>query len=137
MRLSNSSAIPDRGIDAHDRPGVPMESERRPIGPASWRVPPHQTTEVKVFKRRGLDELTPVFGTAQPPHGVSGFLRRIAYGVPEHRARHWALLLMADRIDVLEDRWRQPFWIVPLAAIVGEGARSEGKRRPRDERGYR
>jgi hypothetical protein len=95
-------------------------------------VQPRQTAEVKVFKRRGLDELTPVFGTAQPPHGLSGVLRRIAYHVPEHRARHWALLLMADRIDVLESRWAgQAFWVVPVAALLGEAARSERKRRPR------
>jgi hypothetical protein len=44
----------------------------------------------------------PVFGTAQPPRGLSGALRRRAYAIPEHRARHWALLLLADRVDVVE-----------------------------------
>src|SRR5690606_6810186 len=54
--------------------------------------------------RAALDAPTPVFGTAQPPHGVSGALRRAAYRLPERRARHWLLLLLADRVDMLEDR---------------------------------
>jgi hypothetical protein len=119
MTLSHSSSIPDRGIDAHNRPGVPMEREPRPAGAAHWRVPPRQTADVAVLKRVGLDELTPVFGTAQPPHGLSGVVRRIAYRVPEHRARHWALLLMADRIDVIESRWGKALWVLPIAAILG------------------
>jgi hypothetical protein len=45
-----------------------------------------------------------VFGTAQPPRGLSGVLRRRAYLLPEHHTRHWLWLLLADRIDVLEHR---------------------------------
>jgi len=47
-----------------------------------------------------LGALTPVFGTAQPPAGLSGILRRMAYRVPEHRPRHWMPLMLADRVDV-------------------------------------
>lgn len=54
--------------------------------------------------RAALEEATPVFGTAQPPRGASGRLRRWAYSIPETRARRWMLLLAADRVDVLEDR---------------------------------
>ena len=50
---------------------------------------------------------TPVFGTAQPPRGLSGRLRRAAYGIPDHFARHWMLLILADRVDVLESRVRR------------------------------
>jgi hypothetical protein len=57
------------------------------------------------LRRKGLDRLTPVYGTAQPPRGVSGLMRRLAYTRPEHEARHWALLLAADRVDVLEGRF--------------------------------
>ena len=32
-----------------------------------------------------IDHLTPVFGTAQPPRGLSGVLRRAAYGIPDTR----------------------------------------------------
>ena len=50
---------------------------------------------------------TPVFGTAQPPRGLCGALRRRAYAIPEHHARHWALLLLADRVDVVETWMRE------------------------------
>jgi hypothetical protein len=46
----------------------------------------------------------PVRGSAQPPRGLSGALRRLAYTIPEHRARRPMLLILADRIDVLEHR---------------------------------
>jgi hypothetical protein len=53
--------------------------------------------------REALSEPTPVFGTAQPYRGISGMLRRAAYDVPEHYARHWMLLLLADKVDVREE----------------------------------
>lgn len=94
------------GTDRPDeRPGVPMEAERKPDTGAHWSEPERQTSgREKHLHRAGLDDVTHVFGTAQPPRGVSGMLRKAAYGVPEHYARHWMLLMAADRIDVLEDR---------------------------------
>lgn len=52
--------------------------------------------------QRDVVRPTPVFGTALPPRGLSGALRTRAYAIPEHRARHWLLLLVADRVDVVE-----------------------------------
>jgi hypothetical protein len=94
------------GIDEprENRPGVPMETEPSPDPGAHWDSPARQQSEETHFRRVGLDRLTPVYGTAQPPRGLSGLMRRAAYAVPEHQARHWALLLAADRVDVLEDR---------------------------------
>jgi hypothetical protein len=44
--------------------------------------------------------VTPVFGTAQPLHGVSGAVRGLAYGrFSEGRLAHWLLLVVGDRID--------------------------------------
>jgi hypothetical protein len=51
-----------------------------------------------------IARLPPVFGTAQLPRGVSGVLRRRAYAKPEHLARHWLLLLVADRVEVAGHR---------------------------------
>jgi hypothetical protein len=118
-----------------DRPGVPMETEPRPAEGAHWREPERQRSDVLVLKRAGLAELTPVFGTTLPPRGLSGLLRRAAYRIPEHHARHWALLLLADRIDVLEHRVREPGtarWVVLGAAALGAvwlGRRALGRRR--------
>lgn len=95
------------GADAalEDRPGVPMEAEQpAPAEGVHWEEIPRQRVRATHLRRRGLERLTPVFGTAVPPRGVSGLLRRVAYRIPEHRARHWLLLLAADRVDVLEGR---------------------------------
>jgi hypothetical protein len=82
-----------------------MEAAREvPADAAGWTEPPQQRNTDDHLHRAALDGPTPVAGTAQRPRGVSGSLRRAAYEVPEHYARHWMLLLMADRIDVLESR---------------------------------
>lgn len=110
------------GVDSDPgrRPGVPMHRSPPSGGnggidrdnefpDARVRAPdsePEQQTEGQDDKleRSSLDHPTPVFGSAQPPRGISGLVRRAAYGVPEHYARHWMLLLLADRVDVVEDR---------------------------------
>lgn len=98
---------PQRGTPATDiapdsRPGVPMNAEPEPRG--TEREIDDQPGREEREHRTALPEATPVFGTAQPLRGASGVLRRIAYRMPEHRARHWMLLLAADRTDVLESR---------------------------------
>lgn len=95
------------GVDEprENRPGVPMEAKPEPAEGAHWDTPPHQQSDVVHLHRKGLDQLTPVYGTAQPPHGFSGAMRRIAYKIPEHSPMHWMMLLSADRVDILEDRF--------------------------------
>jgi hypothetical protein len=91
--------------DPRNRPGVPMLLKPHVRGGAHWEQPERQPPpEVPVFKRESLEELTPVFSTANPPKGLSGFMRGVAYGIPEHHFRHVALLLLADRVDTLESR---------------------------------
>ena len=72
------------GIDARpeSRPGVPME-----------RVP---------SAHAALDRRVLVRGSAQPPHGLSGVLRKLAYRLGEHKPRRWLLLMAADRVDAVE-----------------------------------
>jgi hypothetical protein len=99
--------IPGWGVDGDPRmrPGVPMMLKPEPRGGAHWEQPERQPPpDFPVFTRAELDELTPAFGTAAPPKGLSGVLRRVAYAIPENRVRHVMLLLMADRVDVLESR---------------------------------
>ncbi|HSH44258.1 MAG TPA: hypothetical protein VK966_00245 [Longimicrobiales bacterium] len=91
-------------VDSPDaRPGVPMTARPSPAEGATWQRPAYQAGGEDHLHRAG-HELTPVWGSAQPPHGLSGLMRRVAYRIPEHFARHWLLLLVADRVDVLEDR---------------------------------
>jgi len=100
--------IPGWGVDADPqrRPGVPRLGRPHPRGGAYAQEPPKQIPRHEKLKRESLDELTPVFGSTLPPHGLSGAMRRMAYRVPEHHRKHWALLLLADRVDVLEHRMR-------------------------------
>lgn len=113
------------GVDGPgSRPGVPMEAS--PEGPAEgahWASPERQRNAGSHLVRAGLDRPTPVVGTAQRPRGVSGAIRRAAYEVPEHYARQWALLLLADRVDVLEDRLGSALAGPMEQAGFGEGAR--------------
>jgi hypothetical protein len=124
--------IPDRGIDTkHKRPGVPMERKPKPLEGGVETLVAMPPSECPIT-RMELDAPTPVFGTAQPPQGLSGLMRRSAYRVPEHRPSHWLLLMLADRVDVAEHRARELWWVplvaLPAAAIVV--ARSRQRRRP-------
>lgn len=102
-----------KGVDARpeDRPGVPMvQRPPRPFGKATWSAAPQTTRPSVVDPRRGL---TPVYGSANPPRGLSGVLRRIAYAIPGYQAKRWLLLMVADRVDVVEHNK------APLAFVLG------------------
>lgn len=109
-----------------DRPGVPMEAEPSAAPGAHWTEPARQPGADQAPHRVELEHATPVFGTAQPLHGLSGALRSRAYAIPEHFARHWLLLLVADRVDVVEDRLGSA-----MAAPLERAGMAEGARRLR------
>jgi hypothetical protein len=99
--------IPGWGVDLNpkDRPSVPKLQFHEDLSGAHWDFPERQPE--KWPRERSIEHkfLTPVFGTACPPHGLSGQLRRYAYKkYSEGRAAHWLLLLAADRVDVMESR---------------------------------
>jgi hypothetical protein len=82
-----------------------MESEPSDVESVAARpLVRQQGNRDEKLHREALEEPTPVFGTAQPRAGLSGELRKVAYELPEHRMRHWALLMLADRLDATEDR---------------------------------
>ncbi|MDF2665366.1 MAG: hypothetical protein K0R81_1216 [Microbacterium sp.] len=86
-------------LDPADRPSFPKEQPQDLN--AHWSFPEEQP-EPAAGRERSIEHgrLTPVFGTAQPLHGVSGAIRRYAYArFSEARAAHWLLLLAADRVD--------------------------------------
>jgi hypothetical protein len=96
-----------------------MEHETRRLTPTAPERFEHMRPQHGLTRRAELLSMTPVFGTAQPLHGLSGVLRRVAYSTRETRARHWMLLLAADRVDVLEHRVGK---LVKTAALVSAGA---------------
>ncbi|MCW5831693.1 MAG: hypothetical protein KIS78_04470, partial [Labilithrix sp.] len=103
------------GTDAtvERRPGVP--EERRPPEPLVDAIgfPSRQTTGTPSVTSPHRP-LTAVYGTAVPLRGLSGLVRRAAYRAPDYEARRWALLKLADKIDVLEHS--------PLRVALGLGA---------------
>jgi hypothetical protein len=96
--------IPGWGADLapENRPGVPKEKAPPQGTGAHWDEPARQISDVKIFKTIERSELTPVFGTTCPPKGLSGLLRDIAYRFGEARMARWLILLLADRVDVVE-----------------------------------
>jgi len=107
------------GADAsvENRPGVP--EERHPPRPLVdvGGVPVQQAVGRPSAKSR-YRALTPVYGTAVPLRGLSGVFRRIAYEIPDYKPRRWMLLMLADRVDVIEHD--------PLRLTLGLGAIAAG-----------
>lgn len=99
------SQIPGWGadLDRRNRPAVPMERTPPRLEGVHWDEPSQQPRTIEVLHSLERPGITPVFGTAAPPHGASGALRRKAFGYTENDARHWMLLLAADRVDVAEN----------------------------------
>jgi hypothetical protein len=116
-RPASAGRIRGWGIDADPkvRPGVPAESDPpRVTGSAPYGQPPRQNSAPKPLVG-ALRQLTPVYSTALPPHGLSGALRRLAYTMPDYRARRWLLLLTADRIEAF---WHRRFWHAAAGAAL-------------------
>jgi hypothetical protein len=87
-------------LDPKDRPSVPRLQFHEDRTGAHWEFPERQPGHEK--RERSIEHafVTPVFGTAQPLHGVSGLIRRRAYKkYGEGRAAHWLMLMAGDRVD--------------------------------------
>jgi hypothetical protein len=101
------SRIPGWGSDLprERRPGVPKEhSPPSTHTGAHWIHPDEQKPTVKIHLSIERPKLTPVFGTKQPPKGLSGKLRDYAYTLGEGKKRRWLTLMFADRVDTWESR---------------------------------
>lgn len=105
--------------DIRRRPGY---RANRPPAPWPWsREPPARQEGIPSTPRHGRPgkEMTPVFSTAVPLRGLSGRVRRVAYTFPDHQARHWVLLLLANRIDAAGPRLRRLLlWSLPVAVAA-------------------
>src|SRR5690606_2743381 len=136
--LAESSAqlrarIPGWGADLNpeDRPAVPrLLPPDHPTG-AHWDVPERQPERWPRERSLEHELLPPVFGTACPPRGLSGLLRRYAYRRhSEAKAAHWLLLMAADRVDAWESHLLigAP-WVMAAAAVVlgVRGGRAAGR----------
>lgn len=118
--------IPGWGVDLDpaDRPSYRKERRDLETG-AHWDLPEQQ--EERSPRERSIEHrhLTPVFGTAQPLHGVSGMIRRKAYQYGEDKTYRWLMLLGADRVDSAGSHVRSLVTLRPDNPITETGLRSE------------
>jgi hypothetical protein len=89
-------------LDHKNRPAVPMERTPARLIPEPKGPIEQQREDVEVFVSPERPGITPLFGSAQPPRGLSGMIRRAAYKMTENDVRHWLLLLVADRVNMVE-----------------------------------
>ena len=89
-------------LDPGNRPAYPME--RTPPRLDNIPEPEHQHNHrgVRVFHSTERPGLTPVYGTSAPPSGLSGAIRAWAFRHSENDVRHWFILMLADRVNVVE-----------------------------------
>jgi hypothetical protein len=99
------SQIKGWGVDAGPKndPTYPMRNRNDGEHAGySWERPPQQPITVEVLHSNERPDVTAVFGTSTPPSGLSGVLRRIAFGYSESSYGHWLPLVLADRVGVVE-----------------------------------
>ncbi|HEU4851695.1 MAG TPA: hypothetical protein VFT37_06025 [Telluria sp.] len=103
-RVMDRSQIPGWGsdLDRENRPAVPMERTPPRLENVHWEQPEQQPLNIKVFHSPERPGITPIFGTSTPPRGLSGKIREAAYKLTENDVRHWMMLLLADRVDMVE-----------------------------------
>lgn len=103
--MKDYSHIKGWGMDAdpENEPTYPMKNytgdDHKRL---NWERPPLQLRDVEVLHSNERPSLTAVFGTSNPPTGLSGDLRRYAFKYSESSYGHWLPLILADRINVIE-----------------------------------
>jgi hypothetical protein len=112
-------------LDPKDRPSARRLVPQENTG-AHWEFPERQPE--KWPRERSVEHkfLTPVFGTACPPKGLSGAIRRVSYRrYSEAQAAHWLLLVLADRVDAWENHLQSFLTLRPDNPITETGVLSE------------
>jgi hypothetical protein len=103
--LVDPATIRGWGVDADPQndPTYPMRDQSHDDGlTANWNRPAVQRPQVEILQSIEHIRQPAVVGTSVPPSGVSGMLRRAAFGWSESNWLHWLLLMGADRINVVE-----------------------------------
>ena len=114
-KKTTSGPVQDRGGDHSDIPGWGIDADPKndPTYPIkkrtdeeqagySWERPSQQHEDIEVLRSIERNNLTATFGTSVPPSGLSGMIRRKAYGKSESSYGRWLPLVLADRIGVFE-----------------------------------
>lgn len=105
IRGADYSHIKGWGIDADPKndPTYPIKkrTDEEILG-YTWQRPAQQPDTVEILKSVERPNITAVFGTAAPPSGLSGMIRRMAYKYSESDLRRWMPLILADRVNMVE-----------------------------------
>ena len=112
-------------LDPADRPSHPKLLYPADTG-AHWDFPERQPGGEG--RERSIEHafVTPVFGTAQPPKGLSGAIRKLAYRrFSEGRLAHWLLLIVGDRVDAWGSHLRSFATLHPDNPVTQTGVLSE------------
>jgi hypothetical protein len=103
--LTLGEKLPGWGMDANpaNNPTYPIKKYTGDDHKRSnyEKVVPQQTN-IEKLKSIERPELSRVFGTSVPPSGLSGMIRRYAFRYSEGKGQHWMLLILADRINMIE-----------------------------------
>jgi hypothetical protein len=113
-------------LDPADRPSHPKLRYAPEATGAHWDFPERQPE--KWPRERSIEHafVTPVFGTAQPPKGLSGAIRKLSYArFSEGRLAHWLLLVAADRVDAYEEHLRSFATTRPDNPVTETGVKAE------------
>ena len=88
--------------DPQNDPTYPSRDRAADDHKGQWERPALQQSEVEILQSIEHVRTPAVFGTATPPSGLSGMVRRSAFRWSESNWLHWLLLMGADRINVVE-----------------------------------
>ena len=101
----DTALIKGWGVDAdtENDPTYPYRDRSEDEGLTNkWERPTQQRSDVEILHSVEHVRTPAVFGTAVPPSGISGMIRRGAFSWSESNWMHWLLLMGADRINVVE-----------------------------------
>jgi hypothetical protein len=101
----NPTHLPGWGIDTDPKndPTYPMRQRTdQDHAGYSWERPVQQPIDIEVLHSNERPNVSAVFGTASPPSGLSGIIRRFAFKYSENSYLHWLPLILADRVNVVE-----------------------------------
>ncbi|WP_027386483.1 hypothetical protein [Chryseobacterium gregarium] len=102
---ADHSHIKGWGIDAdpENDPVYPMKKRTNEEHEGyAWERPEQQPENVEILKSVERPNLTAAFGTASPPEGINGEIRKLAFRYSESSYGRWLPLVLADRVGALE-----------------------------------
>lgn len=104
-RGGDHSHIKGWGVDADPKndPTYPVKKRNNAEHKGyTWDRPAQQEVNIEVLRSVERPNISATFGTAAPPKGLSGMIRRMAFKKSESSYGRWLPLVLADRIGVYE-----------------------------------